>query len=332
MRPHTTATFLCSLVLLLAVSSTPGAKAHKVSPPTRSHAQRENFDELAKPNPHHRKVDNHYERKLRSKYVRRRKRVTLARSHYWSATTGEAVLTYANWTQRHDQKFLDTITVLNPAPKIIFPGTGTTKSTHDWSYFDMVYVITLEGHENVRLKSVLFEVSVKANIPMANITVVKSKRDKSGVRGCFNAHKFVADHALSNGYSRVVVFEDDVKLSLSRFTADKLSAVINFLQMKDRDGGWDVFFFATMTLTCQGSEVDYIKRVQSLTTAAYATTRETLQQLVMLPYSGGSVDAQFFSNLARSYSHYPMLMYQRDDISSTIKQRRYSPRYKLAPI
>ena len=321
MRPASTTAFLYSLVLLLTASSEPVVKARKLSPPLGSDAQREKFTELAKL-----KFDRRVERGLRSKFVRRRKRVHLARSHYWSATTGEAVLTYTNWTLRHDQKFLDTITVLNPAPKIIFPGTGTTKSTHDWSYFDMVYVITLEGHENVRLKSVLYEVTVKANIPLGNVTVVKSKRDASGVRGCFNAHKFVADHALNNGYSRVVVFEDDVKLSLSRFTADRLRAVVDFLKMKDRGGGWDVFFFATMTLTCQGSDVDNIKRVQSLTTAAYAATRETLMRLTTLSYSGGSVDAQFYSNLARSYAYYPMLMYQRDDLSSTIKQRRYRTR------
>ena len=68
---------------------------------------------------------------------------------------------------------------------------------------------------------------------------------------------------------------------------------------RDEHGGWDVFFFSTMTMTCHNTGVDSIKRIHSMTTAAYAMTRDTMQRLAVLPYSGGSVDVGFFSTLER---------------------------------
>ncbi len=242
---------------------------------------------------------------------------------YWTDSNNNKVLTYANWTAKHDHKFLNSVKVMHPAPKLIFPGLGPDHSTHNWSYFDMIYVITLKGHENSRLKPTLFELVVKANIPFEQITVLKTSRDQDGVRGCYNAHRFVADHALSNGYGHVVVFEDDIGLSRSRFTADKLTTVVKFLQDKDNGAGWDVFFFSTMILVCEDTDIATIKKVQSLTTAAYAVNREAMENLVAEAFSGASVDAGFYANLQRSFGHYPMLMFQRDDVPSSIKPRRY---------
>ena len=113
-----------------------------------------------------------------------------------------------------------------------------------------VYVVTTKDKADERLKLILRDLLGTLGMPREAITVLSSRRDGNGRRGCWRAHQRVASHALARGLERVLVFEDDAEPIARRFTPAALARVVDFLRFQLH---WDVYYLATMVTSCKKS-------------------------------------------------------------------------------
>jgi len=134
-----------------------------------------------------------------------------------------------------------------------------------------------------------------------------------GAYGCWKSHKIIAEHALANGFQRILVFEDDVEF-LSNITPGFAARDLpNLLEDLPSDAEFlhlGYFPFSGFPVTnCNKSRFGQLWRVQAVCTVAYVATvrgMECLRDAVFnIP-----LDFWMVQN-THQYAVYPKIAWQR---------------------
>jgi len=194
------------------------------------------------------------------------------------------------------------------------------RSAH-WDYFDHIYVL----HSHLAVER---EADIHASVNQLHLTHDVHWWDteideENGHRGAWNSHKSIAQHALDNNYSRILIFEDDIKIEpfLEKGVDGVLSRVTDFLKMTP---SWEVFFFAHNCKKLELTPHPEFVRVNSWSTVAYAMNKKGIEKLAYSDvFEGGfpTVDSLLFKN-RHAYSIYPMVIEHKPNLSYTIKSNR----------
>jgi hypothetical protein len=182
--------------------------------------------------------------------------------------------------------------------------------------FDGIYLITCDKTSKERLDS-FFE-SNKINRDDVQIVLFKTAKEKfetiykddkgithSEIVG--NAHNDVIKIALERNQKRILVFEDDARLT-NMVPNEKLIKILNWIKNND----WDVFYLGHYTLGLQHHINNYIVRtLGSMGTHAVAYSQEIMKLLLQQKYDI-AIDEILRVNAInyRMYASKPPVFYQ----------------------
>lgn len=97
---------------------------------------------------------------------------------------------------------------------------------------------------------------------------------------CQYAHKIVAQDALKNNYNKILVFEDDARMS-KKITPELVTKMLSWIKNND----WDIFYLGHVCVHPSFLVNDYIMKTNgSLETHAICYNRKIMQILVNIEY------------------------------------------------
>ena len=212
--------------------------------------------------------------------------------------------------------------------------TFDTKNVNkfDWSMFgEHVYIVHASGTNvsEARYNSTKAQLS---RLDLLNRTTFHSKplHPKGGHFGCWKAHKEIAHNALSQGYKRIMIFEDDIVFN-EAFLKDYKKYLEPAAALLSTKEDWEVFYFThnifsmqllNMSWAVQGVKHELIK-AKSWGAVGYSIQSTALHWLAYSAYFNlpeKTVDG--ILHLSRAYSMYPMPATHPDNWSRTTEVTR----------
>lgn len=124
------------------------------------------------------------------------------------------------------------------------------------------------------------------------------------VRGCYESHQAIAIKALSAGWERVLIFEDDAK----PYTL--CSRQVLWINRFLRRGQFEVLHLGYSMGRTWLTWFPYIARGRVVALHAYILSREGCRLLAQTPYSGVPVDV-IFKRRIKQHCAFPMLFRQQ---------------------
>lgn len=202
----------------------------------------------------------------------------------------------------------------------------------DWSFVDAVFCISLATRDDrMRHAAAQFHALGLCR----HVVFYRPDPDpRSGVAGCWEAHRTVAALARAQGAARVLVFEDDVLFDRP-VTPRRLRSVAAALD--SLPAGWMLFYLGHWPLrVCPVGR--HVVRTSSGCTHAYIASRRLLDWLVDRPWGspgvakhplvGRGIDAAF-ALLPDAFAYVPMLAVQAPLASDTFgDERKRRPKKK----
>jgi hypothetical protein len=148
---------------------------------------------------------------------------------------------------------------------------------------DKIYVITTSDKPE-RFKEFIKNLPFDHNLLKVH-TMVKRENFENEYfpnRDCEYAHKMVAQDAFKNDYNRILVFEDDARLS-NKITPEKIAKILSWIKNND----WDILYLGHICIHPSFIINDYIIRTNgSLETHAICYNRKIIQTLINIEYGG----------------------------------------------
>jgi len=144
---------------------------------------------------------------------------------------------------------------------------------------------------------------------------------ENGHRGAWMSHRSIAQHALDNNYSRIFIFEDDIKIE--PFLAAGVDSVMQRVQdFLEGTPSWEVFYLSHNCKALELTRNPEFVRVHSWSTVAFALNRQGIEKLAKTEYDRTTtVDSILFVN-QHAYAIYPMVIEHKPNHSYTINQNR----------
>ncbi|HEY2774090.1 MAG TPA: hypothetical protein VGK20_08565 [Candidatus Binatia bacterium] len=200
-------------------------------------------------------------------------------------------------------------------------GNGTeTRNSLDWSFVDAVYCISLIERPD-RLERASAELHRVGLCRRARF-YRPARHPRDPIAGIWESHRTIAMDALSRGFEKILVLEDDVKFRRG-LDADRLRDVAATLA--SAPDGWDIFYLGHWPIRVQRI-ARRLLRTQSGCTHAYVASASAMSWLAANEYRrsqvshrwsriiGRGIDAAFASRLA-TYAYFPMVAVQNSSIS-----------------
>lgn len=181
-----------------------------------------------------------------------------------------------------------------------------------YDYFDDIVCINLKHRPDRRAyaEGVFKQMGITPRFYLAD------KHPKGGLFGCFESHTNVMKQCLQSGCQRILVFEDDIKLTPS-YSLNKVGQGVNFMK---RHPEWDLFYYGyivsnyTANISMAASTDDkQIVRYTPLANHAYCVNRPAMERIVaMSPSYIGKlhIDEFLSSHDFKSFCIVPMLFEQ----------------------
>ena len=117
-----------------------------------------------------------------------------------------------------------------------------------------------------------------------------AKDCENPVRGCYNSHRDIALHSLEQGFSNVLVFEDDALMYLtpSQAKAKKVNEVL-------ASAGFDILYLGGILGSMWlGKKFGFVG-AKLWCSHSYIMTKNGMQKLAAKPYSGHPIDYVYFN-------------------------------------
>jgi hypothetical protein len=176
-----------------------------------------------------------------------------------------------------------------------------------WNFFDCIYCVNLEKDEDRYNKAVY--IFKHYDIP---VTFFKGILDNIGNKGCLESHKAIYNLALSKGYNKILIFEDDIIPTLQINTKNILYYT-DFL----KNNNWDIFYFGAMPDCFSYSQkqvgVPNIYKIRGICTHAYALNKNAMEKLKDIEYTPEAPLDYIIKKdeELNSFAAYPSLFYQK---------------------
>lgn len=155
------------------------------------------------------------------------------------------------------------------------------------NYFQQIYIINLIHREDRRDEMIVQLKEIGLSFQSSNVKLFPAVRPESaegfssiGARGCFLSHLSVLHDAFSNGFERILIFEDD--LNFSKNFIKYIDKVIVRLKLED----WSIFYGGYFIinnklkknndLICRASPSDVIQ-----TTHFVGFQNQTIHQMIV---------------------------------------------------
>lgn len=194
---------------------------------------------------------------------------------------------------------------------------------YDWSFAGAIYCISLADRED-RTRSATAEFH-KVGICRQLIFYRPERLDSSPIEGIWNSHREVARHAIAGGYTRALIFEDDVKFVRS-LEPERVARIASSLRRLPAD--WQVFFLGHWPLRMKFLARDLVQTASGCC-HAYIANRPMLEWLATSDYHvlkvtgrrnyiGKGIDSMF-AGLDRAFATYPMIAIQSSSPSNHIR-------------
>ena len=181
------------------------------------------------------------------------------------------------------------------------------------SIVDHIYCLSAE---NSKRRPIVQQRLIDAQ--MTPFTFYPAIMDKSNpTKGCYLSHNAIWRHALDNGYSRILIFEDDVIFNRQLTTEDyqDIKYIIDTKQ-------WMVFFLGHLPLTMKETSNKRVFLVHSLCTHAYIINCSYIPYLLSFNYKKLTPILQGIDGLlmyqSNCYALYPMICIQDNTMISQI--------------
>ena len=184
----------------------------------------------------------------------------------------------------------------------------------NWSDIGPAFCINLRTR--IDRKKEATKIFEQLNIPIEFHTV--DKHPISGTQGCFESHIQIITLAYNSGYSRCIIFEDDITPS-SHCNSLQLNKVIQFI---NKNVNWDIFYLGVLPdIRRKGTKIvsPNIYQLQGICTHAYIINRKMMERLIGMKYIGIPID-YLYMQLDQCYAIYPTMFYQGlspSDITTT---------------
>lgn len=164
---------------------------------------------------------------------------------------------------------------------------------------DSVYCISLESREDRRK---LFSDNIASLIENSvSFHVVEKNIDPK--RGCYESHQQLAQYALDNGLSNILIFEDDVMPY--EIKALRVRWINRFLRTRDFEALHLGYSMGRTWLTW----FPFIARGRVVALHAYVLSRKGCKILAETPYDGTPVDVMFKHKI-KQHCVFPMMFRQ----------------------
>ena len=166
------------------------------------------------------------------------------------------------------------------------------------------YVINLKERDDKKKKvEKLFE---KKNI---KFTFFRPNKHENPKRGCLESHLTLIQNAIQAGYSKILIFEDDVKF------------IKSIKDLKDPPSDWDMIYLGgTVHRILDNNHKDY-PRVQTWTTHAYFINLENknfIDEIAKMSDYDGEIDRYYLEKIHPKFKCYmtsPMCCIQNEGFS-----------------
>ncbi len=147
---------------------------------------------------------------------------------------------------------------------------------------DKIYLITTSDKQE-RFNDFIKNLPFDHSLLKVHIMIKKNEYFQNEYypnRDCEYAHKVVAKDALKNGYNKILVFEDDARIS-KKMTPKLLNKMLSWIKNND----WDILYMGHVTIHPAFLVNDYIIRTNgSLETHAICYNRKIMEILVNIEY------------------------------------------------
>lgn len=154
---------------------------------------------------------------------------------------------------------------------------------------DKIYVITTSDKKE-RLKEFIEKLPFDHNLLKVHTMVMKEHFETEYFENndCEEAHRLVAQDAIKNNYQKILVFEDDARLS-KKMTPEKINKILLWMENNE----WDVFFLGHVSIHPSFLINSFIVRTYgSLECHAICYNRKMMDILVNINYRS-KLDSKF---------------------------------------
>lgn len=181
-----------------------------------------------------------------------------------------------------------------------------------WNFFENIFCINLFERKD-RYDSSL-KIFKDYDIP---VTYYQTNRNKNGDRGCFESHVEICKKCIN--FSRIIIFEDDIFITLKKEKFYKaMKRIIFFLSRKN----WEIFYLGCFPDNRKNTVFSGEKNIY-LTTGygahAYILNNSAIRRIASLKWEGKSYDSYLMEKAHHAY--FPRIFCQRaidSDISRGI--------------
>jgi GR25 family glycosyltransferase involved in LPS biosynthesis len=198
-----------------------------------------------------------------------------------------------------------------------------------WDFFGQrVYILHLANKSDsmIRLKSIKVQLR---SVGIHTFSIWQGVNDPVGHRGAWRSHKNIALDALSRNLTRIIIFEDDVRFTVSFIKCWWSSLYPVIRRMRGHKIFWETFFLTfnpTVMRTFSSAQwVDdmgtlrHLVGVRGFGMVAFAIQGDALSRLAHskfeeLPH--GTVDG--ITQATSAYAIYPMVAYHPSGLSHTL--------------
>jgi len=192
------------------------------------------------------------------------------------------------------------------------------RSPH-WDFFDHIYVLhsSLAVERRESIHDSINKLHLQDDVHWWDTEIDY----ENGHRGTWMSHKSIAQHAFANNFSKILVFEDDIKIEpfLARGVDAVMQRAISFLHVTP---SWEVFYLSHNCKRMELTNNPEIVHVNSWSTVAFALQGKAIEVLAESGYDKRTtVDSLLFKN-KHAYAIYPMPIEHTPNYSYTEKANR----------
>lgn len=166
---------------------------------------------------------------------------------------------------------------------------------------DKVFCISIRERDDRRTH--LLEETKQLNLDLE--FVITEKDDENPERGCFRAHRRCAEIALSRGYRRILILEDDARLESNSCYQRRIPVINRFLANRNPEIFYLGYILGRTWLTSSWR----ILGCNVYGGHAYILSRTSCERLSRLDYAGEAID-NLYRRVFSGYGIYPAIFSQ----------------------